>query len=229
MSAAQVIGATLRSRFEDERHNAAVYFRGSASVEPLETEGLEAPNAMTVDIFHKLVAQLRIASAGRGHMLGQFAKSGSMASVLRANISHRGGSKVMRTVIQLAVAAVSALVSSPSFADNVTEVVVQGTRNANVQVRLESPATRGAPKSKVFSLSEGVGTVGLDLATKAGAAGLERRVNDPALAVCREIGKQYPDSKPGDSECAKDAAKKAMVTVDKLVADAIVAAAHEGK
>jgi UrcA family protein len=70
------------------------------------------------------------------------------------------------------------------------------------------------------SLSYGVSTAGLDLATKSGATALETRVKDAAAAACKEIGQKYPDATPNEAECAKSATAKAMVKVHELVAAA---------
>jgi UrcA family protein len=62
-----------------------------------------------------------------------------------------------------------------------------------------------------------VSTEGLDLATVAGAEELDKRINDAALAACKELDRQYPKSMPGVAECAQAAAKKAFVTAHELV------------
>ena len=124
----------------------------------------------------------------------------------------------MRTFTFLVAAAVgvsaAALISSGTVAQTVEEVTVQATRN--VSTKLVGTTSSGIPIREV-SLSYGVSTSGLDLATVAGAEELDKRINDAALAACQEVGRQYPKSTPGDAECAQAAAKKAMVTAHELV------------
>ncbi|MGO8831144.1 MAG: UrcA family protein [Steroidobacteraceae bacterium] len=88
-------------------------------------------------------------------------------------------------------------------------------------------STVGWPRTPVneVTLSYAISAAGLDLTTDAGKADLEKRVRDAAMDVCKEIGRQYPDSTPDDAACAKAAASKAMVKVRKLVTAAEVAAA----
>jgi len=68
------------------------------------------------------------------------------------------------------------------------EVTVQATRN--VSTKLVGSTSSGIPIKEV-SLSYGVSTAGLDLATVAGAEELDKRINDAALAACKEVGRQY--------------------------------------
>ncbi len=97
------------------------------------------------------------------------------------------------------------------------EVMVQATRVVNTKL---IGTSSGIPIIEV-SLSYGVSVADLDLASHAGATELEQRVNGAAQAACKELGRQYPDSKPKDAECAKAAAAKAMVKVHQLVAAAV--------
>lgn len=73
---------------------------------------------------------------------------------------------------------------------------------------------------KKITLNYVVSPAGLDLSTSAGASELEKRVNDTAMAVCREIGHQYPGSIPDDEHCAKTAADEAMISAHKMIAAA---------
>ena len=124
--------------------------------------------------------------------------------------------KAMHIGLALAVAA-SALFGNIAIAQNLESVTVQGTR-------VPSTKTVGHEKTGIpieeVSLSYAVSTGGLDLVSHAGALALEKRVQDAAAAVCRELGKQYPDSTPNDAECAKAAAAKALVRVHELEAAA---------
>jgi UrcA family protein len=123
----------------------------------------------------------------------------------------------MRTFTFLVAAAVgasaAAVVSTGAVAQTMGEVTVQATRNVSTKL---VGSSSGIPIKEV-SLSYGVSTAGLDLATVAGAEELDKRINDAALAACKEVGRQYPKSTPGDAECTEAAAKKAMVTAHELV------------
>jgi len=122
----------------------------------------------------------------------------------------------MKSILSwFAAGAVGALlVSGVSVAQQLDAINVMGTRNVDVQVERD---TNGTASYKIFALTYGVKIAGLDLTTPAGAAEIEKRVNDAALAVCKEIGQQYPDSTPGDQQCAKQAAKKSMVKAHQLI------------
>lgn len=69
-----------------------------------------------------------------------------------------------------------------------------------------------------ISLSYRVSYADLDLATKEGATALKSRVEEAALAACKQISKLYPDAKPDDSSCAKQAVDDAMPSVKKAIA-----------
>ena len=107
------------------------------------------------------------------------------------------------------IAAASVLVANSSVAQNIEEITVQGTRSLKTQV---VDRTHNIPIVDV-SLGYGVSTAGLDLASVVGVAELDKRVRGAALAACKEIGRQYPDSTPTDEVCAKAAADKAMLKV----------------
>ena len=119
---------------------------------------------------------------------------------------------------RLAVGAVAiALVSSVAFAADVEEVTVTASRLPNGKLAV---ATQTGSFYREIRLSSTVNTAGLNLATSAGAAELEKRVNDAALATCKEITRLYPESTPDEATCAKAAAKAAMVKARKLIAAA---------
>ena len=96
---------------------------------------------------------------------------------------------------------------SMAMSQPIPEIVVLGTRT--VKTHLEKDALTPTPLYKTLSLSYALSIADLDLKTSDGAAAVEKRVNDAALAVCAEIGRQYPESGPDDATCAKLAAKKA--------------------
>jgi len=103
------------------------------------------------------------------------------------------------------------------MAQNTGEVKVEATRILSKDTNIRGPAN--FPMTDL-SLAYGVSLGGLNLATKSGATEAENRVNAAALAACKEIGRQYPDAALSENQCAKEAAKKAMVKVNELVAAA---------
>ena len=123
----------------------------------------------------------------------------------------------------IAAAVAGLLAGSWALAQNVQEVTVQATRAVNTKV--VGHTGTGVPITDL-SLSYGVSLAGLNLATNSGAVEAEQRVNDAALAACKELGRQYPDATPGDMECAKTAASKSMPALHQLVLAAEKAAAH---
>lgn len=130
----------------------------------------------------------------------------------------------MKTIL-MAIAAgtvAGALVGGTAVAQGLEEITIVGSRT--VKTKVESGTMTGGPLYKSFSLTYGVSIAGLDLTSSAGAAELEKRVDDSALAVCQEIGRQYPESTPDDTKCAKLAAKKTMVKAHAMIAAARKAA-----
>lgn len=121
------------------------------------------------------------------------------------------------TLVSIAVGLLAAAsLSGTALAQKTEEITVTGSRTVNAQV---DRVPMGLPITSL-SLSYGVSLAGLDLTTPAGAADLERRVNDAALAACKEISRQYPHAKPDDAACVKAAVKEAMVKVREAVAAA---------
>ena len=117
--------------------------------------------------------------------------------------------------VTLAVVA-CAFLSSMVVAQNLQEITVQVTRILNTKTVSRST---GASILDV-SVSYGIKVADLDLASNYGPIQLEKRVRDAAMAACKDISRQYPDSTPSDEVCAKAAADKAMVNVHELVAAA---------
>jgi UrcA family protein len=109
------------------------------------------------------------------------------------------------------------LVCGNVMAQDTQEVKVEAIRVVSKDAPVRSPI--GFPMTDL-SLTYGVSLAGLNLATYSGATEAEKRVNAAARAACREIGHQYPDATPGESECTRSAAKNAMVKVHDLVAAA---------
>jgi UrcA family protein len=123
--------------------------------------------------------------------------------------------RILQRVVIGAIA--SAVVGGMASAQTVEEVTVRAARVPTVKVVGRSAS--GAFIREI-SLTYGVTTAGLDLATSAGADALAKRVHAAADAACKEIGQKYPDSTPSDRECARLAADKAMDRVHELVAAA---------
>jgi len=121
------------------------------------------------------------------------------------------------THFRLAAVAASALISTIAFAQGTQEVTVVGTRALTTKQVGQTPT--GVTIVKI-SLNYGVGISDLDLASTTGAAELETRINNAAMAACKEITRQYPDATPSDEDCAKAAAKKALVKAHELEAAA---------
>lgn len=115
----------------------------------------------------------------------------------------------MRTypVVAPMLACAAALISSGAFAQDISEVTVQAKRQITATVTGRTAS--GVPITS-YSISYGVKTADLDLTNPKGSDELMQRINDAALAACKEIGRQYPDAQPSDAECAKAAAKPAI-------------------
>lgn len=108
----------------------------------------------------------------------------------------------------MTIAATSLLVGATAMAAPPSqEITVTGTRLPNMKVVQKSTTD---PFQREYRVSTTISAAGLDLSTPSGAASLEQRVNDAALAVCQEITKLAPNAVPDESTCAKEAAKKAM-------------------
>lgn len=103
-------------------------------------------------------------------------------------------------------------------AQDMGEITVQASRAVVTTV---GKSASGVPIQDI-SLSYGVSTKGLDLASYAGATELKKRVADAAAAACDEIKRQYPNrpSSTTDIECVKTASDKAMVQANALIAAA---------
>jgi UrcA family protein len=125
----------------------------------------------------------------------------------------------MKSIVTGAATALAAcsLFAGSAMAQQTEEITVTASRVAHPKV------VTGVPGSyiKDVSLSYGVSIAGLDLTKTASEMELERRVNDAALAACKDLEKDYPlDSQPSTAECTSSAAGKAMVQVHALVAAA---------
>lgn len=113
--------------------------------------------------------------------------------------------------------AAAVLCGGTAIAQDLQEVTVQATRAFTTKATERTAS--GVPILDI-SVSYGVRTSDLNLATHSGATVLEQRVKDAALAACKEISRQYPDTTPSEAECANKAAAKAMTQVKLMVAAA---------
>ena len=107
-------------------------------------------------------------------------------------------------------------VGATAIAQSVDQVDVQGKRV--LKTKVVGRTSSGIPIADV-SLDYGVRLSGLP-ASRAATVELERRIRVAAVAACREISRQYPGATPDDAECAKEAARKAMVRAREVVAAA---------
>ena len=107
---------------------------------------------------------------------------------------------------------------SIAVADDLQEIVVTGKALA---VQPAGKTASGVPIVDM-SITYGVSYAGLDLASAAGAAEIEKRVNDAAKEACKDIASRRPLQQftTSEAECAKAAADKAMVKAHELEAAA---------
>ena len=110
----------------------------------------------------------------------------------------------------------TALVGTIAIAQQPDEVKVEASRI------VKTVASKGVSGVEIvdMSLSYGVSYAGLDLASRAGAVELERRISAAAHKACKELGRQYPDSTPSDPECTRVTTDKGLVAAHALEASA---------
>jgi UrcA family protein len=120
--------------------------------------------------------------------------------------------------IGVGVAALTSL-GSLAAAPDVPEIVVSAKRM--IVMTPAGKTSTGIPMVDM-AISYGVSYAGIDLASAAGAAEIEKRVNDTAKEACKEISAQRPLEQftTSEAECAKAAADKAMVKAHELIAAA---------
>jgi UrcA family protein len=129
--------------------------------------------------------------------------------------------------MRVAISAIASVVFVSGAAIAQSDVAVKAPPNAEkIAVTQVGRTTTGVPVLDV-SLSSAVNLEGLDLSSSAGAAELANRINDAALAACKELALRYPDTSTTDAECAEAAAAKAMVKARKLVAASHAVAANK--
>jgi len=66
---------------------------------------------------------------------------------------------------------------------------------------------------KTMTLSYEVNLDDLDLSTAAGETEAEKRINNAAMAACKEVARVAPSSMPADAECATKAARGPVAQV----------------
>jgi UrcA family protein len=130
-------------------------------------------------------------------------------------IRSEGAGNMSNRLIKVAVGLLAGIsVNAIVIAQEMGEVTVQAAR---VVKKTIGTSASGVPIEDV-SLSYGVSTKGLDLASSAGAMELQKRVTEAAKAACKELGRQIPASTPSDdAACAKAATAKAMVRANELI------------
>jgi len=115
-------------------------------------------------------------------------------------------------------AAASISLGSVAVAQDLQEIVVTGK---GLVVKPAGKEASGVPIVEM-SIAYGVSYAGLDLASAAGAAEIEKRVNDAAKEACKEIAAKRPLQQfdTSEAQCAKSAGDKAMFKVHELEAAA---------
>lgn len=121
-----------------------------------------------------------------------------------------------RKLIKVAVGLLAGISVNAVIAQDMGEVSVQASRAVK---KVIGTTSSGIPIEDI-SLSYGVSTNGLDLASSAGAAEMQKRVAEAAKAACKELGRQYPNSTTSDADCIKGAIDKATPKVNELIAAA---------
>ena len=126
----------------------------------------------------------------------------------------------MRALVAIAAAraVASALIGTVALTQESADVTVEASRLVQTKA---SQRTSSVPIVKI-ALSHGVSATGLNLATPAGAAELEKRVKDAAAMACKETSRIEPLAEPSEAECIRLSAEHAMV---KARARQLVAAA----
>ena len=98
-------------------------------------------------------------------------------------------------------------------------VVAQGLP----EVTIEAPhlVSSGPPgRTSALTIVYKVSYADLNLATPAGAAELQKRVQDSADKACAQLVKLYPESVATQTRCAQEAAKSGMAQANKAIAAA---------
>ena len=114
---------------------------------------------------------------------------------------------VLATIQLALLAAASVTAGNLAFAQQgEEEVTIEAKRPEKVVGR----SYTGTPVEET-TVTRKVRYADLDLTTHAGATELEKRVNDTAKAVCKQLDKVYPETVSEGPTCIKKASKDAMV------------------
>jgi UrcA family protein len=116
--------------------------------------------------------------------------------------------------LAMIAAAGATLLSAGAYGQAMEVVTVEAVREIIV-----GKSTIGAP-IKELSIRSRVTFADLDLTTAAGAAALQKRVEDTAKSTCKEIKVEVPAEGSTVEKCVKDALAGAQPQVDKAIADA---------
>jgi UrcA family protein len=116
--------------------------------------------------------------------------------------------------LAMIAAAGATLLSAGAYGQAMEVVTVEAVREIIV-----GKSTIGAP-IKELSIRSRVTFADPDLTTAAGAAALQKRVEDTAKSTCKEIKVDVPAEGSTVEKCVKDALAGAQPQVDKAIADA---------
>ncbi len=109
-----------------------------------------------------------------------------------------------------------ALAGAVMAVEQPTEITITATGETKVVV---GRSAYGTPIEEV-TLTRRVSYADLDLSKTAGAAELEKRVNQTAKDACKELDARYPFEPKAADECMRSATKKAMDQVHAVVTKA---------
>ena len=116
--------------------------------------------------------------------------------------------------LAMIAAAGATLLSAGAYGQAMEVVTVEAVREIIV-----GKSTIGAP-IKELSIRSRVTFADLDLTTAAGAAALQKRVEDTAKSTCKEIKVDLPAEGSSVEKCVKDALAGAQPQIDKAIAEA---------
>jgi UrcA family protein len=116
--------------------------------------------------------------------------------------------------LAMIAAAGATLLSAGAYGQAMEVVTVEAVREIIV-----GKSAIGAP-IKELSIRSRVTFADLDLTTAAGAAALQKRVEDTAKSTCKEIKVDLPAEGSSVEKCVKDALAGAQPQIDKAIAEA---------
>lgn len=119
-----------------------------------------------------------------------------------------------RKSLAMIAAAGATLLSAGAYGQAMEVVTVEAVREIIV-----GKSAIGAP-IKELSIRSRVTFADLDLTTAAGAAALQKRVEDTAKSTCKEIKVDLPAEGSSVEKCIKDALAGAQPQIDKAIAEA---------